>query len=59
MAPEALSLYQRYWIPWLERRNVIYSIVVIGSGHIGSHEDQALLLGNDLRKDVVNQGPLG
>jgi hypothetical protein len=36
-----------------------YSTVVIWSGHIGSREDHALLLGKDLRKDLVNQGTLG
>jgi hypothetical protein len=36
-----------------------HSTVVIWSGHIGSHEDHALLLGKDLRKDLVNQGTLG
>ena len=40
--------------------NLYYSsTVVIWSGHIGSHEDHALLLGKDLRKDLVNQGTLG
>jgi hypothetical protein len=36
----------------------IFSTVVIWSGHIGSREDHALLLGKDLRKDLVNQGTL-
>jgi hypothetical protein len=35
------------------------STVVIWSGHIGSREDHALLLGKDLGKDLVNQGTLG
>jgi hypothetical protein len=40
--------------------NVSYdSTVVIWSGPIGSREDHALLLGKDLRKDLVNPGPLG
>jgi hypothetical protein len=32
---------------------------VIWSGHIGSYEDQAPLLGKYLRKDLVNRGTLG
>jgi hypothetical protein len=35
------------------------STVVIWSGHIGSYEDQAPLLGKYLRKDLVNRGTLG
>jgi hypothetical protein len=38
--------------------SVNVSTVVIWSGHIGSREDHALLLGKDLRKDLVNQGTL-
>ena len=36
-----------------------YSTVVIWSGHIGSYEGHALLLGKDLHKDLVNRGTLG
>jgi hypothetical protein len=34
------------------------STVVIWSGHIGLYEGQALLLGQYLRKDLVNRGTL-
>ena len=37
---------------------LINSTVVIWSGHIGSREDHALLLGKDLRKDLVHPGTL-
>jgi hypothetical protein len=42
-----------------DNASINYSTVVIWSGHIGSREDHALLLGKDLRKDLVNQGTLG
>jgi hypothetical protein len=45
--------------PVVERLFEGYSTVVIWSGHIGSYEDHALLLGKYLRKDLVNQGTLG
>ena len=35
------------------------STVVIWSGHIGSYENHAPLLGKYLRKDLVNRGTLG
>jgi hypothetical protein len=35
------------------------STVVMWSGHIGSDEDHAPLLGNYLHKDLVNWGSLG
>ena len=38
---------------------VTNSTVVIWSGHIGSYEDHAPLLGKYLRKDLVNRGTLG
>jgi hypothetical protein len=37
----------------------VYSTVVIWSGHLGSREDHALLLGKDLRTDLVHPGTLG
>ena len=46
----------------ISKNNVLsthYSTVVIWSGHIGSYEDQALLLGTYLRKDLVHEGTLG
>jgi len=41
------------------RSAVNNSPVVIWSGHIGSYEDHALLLGKYLRKNLVNRGTLG
>jgi hypothetical protein len=51
-----VSLELSAQIPMVKENN---STVVIWSGHIGSYEGHAPLLGKYLHKDLVNRGTLG